>query len=59
MNIPAKLEERISKAGKPYVCIVVNITESVEKLVFLESAELELIKLTHGKTVKLNAQAQQ
>ena len=56
MNVPAKLEQRTSKAGSQYFCIVVNITDTVEKLVFLDKAELELIKLTHGKGLKLNAQ---
>jgi len=55
MNIPAKLEERTSKVGKPYTCIVVKITDTVEKIIFLDAAELELIKLTYGKGLKLNA----
>ena len=46
MNIPAKLEERVSKNGNPYICIVVKITDEVEKLVFLDKAEIELIRLT-------------
>ena len=35
MNIPATLEERISKNGNPYFCIVVKITDEVETLVFV------------------------
>lgn len=48
MNIIAKLEERTSKDGKPYICIVVKITDNVEKIVFLDKAEMELIRLTYG-----------
>ncbi len=57
MNIPAKLEERVSKNGNPYFCIVVKITDEVEKLVFLDKAEIELIRLTYGNNskIKLNA----
>lgn len=53
MNIPAKLEERVSKNGNPYFCIVVKITEEVEKLVFLDKAEIELIRLTYGNSSKI------
>lgn len=57
MNIPAKLEERVSKNGNPYFCIVVKITDEVEKLVFLDKAEIELIRLTYGnkQKIKLNS----
>lgn len=53
MNIPAKLEERVSKNGNPYFCIVVKITDEVEKLVFLDKAEIELIRLTYGNNSKI------
>lgn len=52
MNIPAKLEERVSKNGNPYFCIVIKITDEVEKLVFLDKAEIELIRLTYGNSQK-------
>lgn len=49
MNIPATLEQRISgKTGKPYQCIVIKLTEKTEKLVFLDSAETELVELTYA-----------
>ena len=48
MTIPAKLEQRTSKEGNQYYCVVIQITENVEKLVFLEKAEIELIRLTYG-----------
>lgn len=53
MNIPAKLEERVSKNGNPYFCIVIKITDEVEKLVFLDKAEIELIRLTYGNNQKI------
>jgi hypothetical protein len=58
MTIPATLEQRKSKAGNNYHCVVIKITESVEKLVFLEAAELELLRISHGKNVKLSTAAQ-
>lgn len=53
MNINAKLEERTSKDGRPYFCIVVKITDNVEKIVFLDKAEIELIRLTYGTSQKV------
>lgn len=44
-KIEATLEERISKKGNKYQCVVVKITDSIEKLVFLTNAEVELLKL--------------
>ena len=45
MPIKAMLIERTSKNGNKYVCIEITITDKVKKLVFLNNAELELIKL--------------
>lgn len=41
----ATLEERVSKKGNTYQCIVIKITDKIEKLVFLTPAELELLEL--------------
>ena len=51
MRLDAILEERTSKKdkNKTYFCIVVKLTENVEKVVFLEQAEVELINLVYGK----------
>lgn len=49
MNVPAKLVEKVSKAGKPYLAIVISITPTYEKIVFLDTAEIELLKMTQGK----------
>lgn len=59
MNIEAKLEERISKEGNPYFCIVIKLTENAEKIVFLNSVELELLRLTHSNNsqkIKMSSQ---
>lgn len=47
MNINAKLEEKTSKEGKKYFVVVLKLTDTYEKLVFLERPELELIKITN------------
>ena len=42
------LQEKESKKGNTYYAIVINLTDNVQKTVFLEKAEAELIKLTYG-----------
>lgn len=44
-KIEATLQERVSKKGTTYQCLVLKLTENMEKLVFLTQAELELLKL--------------
>lgn len=46
MDLKCQLVTRTSKEGKPYEVIVIQLTDTYEKLVFLESAEKELIKMT-------------
>lgn len=58
INLNAKLEQRTSaKSGQPYWCVSIQLTPDTEKLVFLEPAELELVKLTYtgGQKVKLSS----
>lgn len=43
-TVVGKLEQRTSKSGQPYTCLVVKLTPTYEKLVFLSQAELELLK---------------
>ncbi len=43
------LQEKESKKGNTYYQIVINLTDNVQKIVFLEKAEAELIKLTYYK----------
>lgn len=42
----ATLETRTSKKGNQYEVLVIKLTDKLEKLVFLDQAELELIKLS-------------
>lgn len=48
----ATLETRTSKKGNQYEVLVVQLTDKLEKLVFLEQAELELLKLNAEKKDK-------
>ena len=42
----ATLETRTSKKGNQYEVLVIKLTDKLEKLVFLEQAEIELLKLS-------------
>lgn len=44
-DIKCSLETRTSQKGNDYQVLVVKLTDNYEKLVFLESAELELLRL--------------
>lgn len=48
----ATLETRTSKKGNEYEVLVIQLTDKLEKLVFLEQAELELLKLSAEKKDK-------
>lgn len=48
-EVKATLETRTSKKGNDYVVLVIKLTDKLEKLVFLEQAELELLKLNSEK----------
>lgn len=43
-NIKATLETRTSQKGNEYQVLVIKLTDSYEKLVFLDKAEIELLK---------------
>lgn len=48
IEVRATLETRISKkTGKTYQCLVIKLTDSYEKVVFLDNAEVELIKINY------------
>ena len=49
MPIKCELVEKISKEGNKYICLEIQLTPNYKKLVFLNSAELEIIKLSHNK----------
>lgn len=46
MEVKGKVEKRKSKAGNDYFCVVIKLTDTYEKIIFLDKAELELIQLT-------------
>lgn len=47
--LDCELQKRESKKGNEYYCVVIHLTSELEKVVFLEKAEAELIKLTYDK----------
>lgn len=49
INLQCSLETRESKKGSTYQVIVIKLTDTYEKLVFLENAELELLKIKNSK----------
>lgn len=48
LPLKAELVQRESKNGNLYTCIEVKLTDSYVKRVFVESSEIELIKLYYG-----------
>lgn len=50
-EIPCRIEERVSeKTGNPYVVVVIQLTPTYEKKVFLDAAEIELAVMTYGNS---------
>lgn len=50
-KLDCTLEERHSeKSGKNYKAVIIKITDTYEKMVMLDKAEIELIELTSNKT---------
>lgn len=48
IEVRATLETRVSKkTGKAYQCLVIKLTDTYEKVVFLDTAEIELIKMNY------------
>lgn len=46
MKLNAEIVEKISKkTNEPYLVIEIQITDTYKKLVFFDTAELELVKL--------------
>lgn len=52
IDIKATLETRTSKKGSDYQVLVIKLTDSYEKLVFLDKAEVELLKASKNSEVK-------
>lgn len=49
-ELKATLVKRTSKKGTEYECVMVQLTPTYEKPVFLETAELELIRANTDKS---------
>ena len=47
MKLNATLETKTSKKGTAYQCVVIKLTDTLEKIVFLEPAEVEILKLVN------------
>lgn len=45
IQLQCSLETRLNKDNKPYEVIVIKLTNNYEKLVFLDNAEKELVKI--------------
>ena len=54
VDVRAALETRVSKTGNEYQVLVIKIDEDIEKLVFLEPAEIKLLKLAQEKNSSSN-----
>lgn len=52
MEIKCTLETRKSKSGNDYEVLVVKLTDTYEKLVFLEKSEIELLKLSKNQELE-------
>lgn len=52
MNLVATLELKKSAKGNEYYCIVIKIGDNYEKIVFLDKAEIELIKIMQNTNKK-------
>ena len=42
------LVEKVSKKGNNYLCLEIYLTDTYKKVVFLEQAEVELLKLSNN-----------
>lgn len=45
-KIDCTLETRLSKKNTVYQCLVIKLTDTLEKVVFLEPAEAEVLNIT-------------
>lgn len=45
IKLNCTLEEQISKKGTKYTCLTVKLTPTLEKKIFLDPAEVEVVRL--------------
>ena len=53
-ELKATLVKKTSKKGNDYECVMLELTPSYKKVVFLDDAELELLKFCDNKSIKKN-----
>lgn len=46
--IRCNLVEKVSKKGNNYICLEVYLTDTYKKIIFLDPAEIELLKLSNN-----------
>ena len=46
MNLKGQIVEEMSKQGKPYKCLKLELTPTYTKKIFLDEAELQLIEFS-------------
>lgn len=51
IELPCRIEKRVSeKTGNDYIVVVIQLTPTYEKKVFLDAAEIELAVMTYGNS---------
>lgn len=45
MNLKCQIVEKVSQKGNKYLCLEIYLTPTYKKVVFLDTAEIELVKL--------------
>lgn len=53
-ELKATLVKKTSKKGNDYECVMLELTPTYKKVVFLDDAELELLKFCDNKSTKKN-----
>lgn len=53
-DLKATLVKKTSKKGNDYECVMLELTPTYKKVVFLDDAELELLKFCDNKSTKKN-----
>lgn len=46
--IKCNLVEKVSKKGNNYLCLEIYLTDTYKKIVFIDNAEIELLKLSNN-----------
>ena len=47
IKLNCTFEERTSKEGKVYKCVVIKLSENYEKIIFLNAPEIALLENSH------------